>query len=258
MVSFCTWKIYDQNAVFTTVFSFRKSPWFRQETKNTYHLPTKSHLLSETKISSEWQLLQTESSNTWQRGQRGERRILDELSQQENISVPWMAGGSSLPPVHFFPAPHFPKRPFLLLPLREDGQEGLGVGRSSLMCFGGTIHWVTAHLVQDGMLAGSGFQIWSLTQYLRHQIQFKTSPDRTCLPFSWSPFSPVSVECSSSPRGTQIYRKLLHWAAAGANGSSLALTGEHRTFMVIQLLLGKEWRILENWNLFCNVVSFLQ
>lgn len=210
----------------------------------------------------------TELNHTTVRPRKGEEnfRCIGGPSPWESISLPPDGRGSPLPPVSFFLATCFPKQPFILLPLREEEQEGLGGWRSSLVCFGGIIHCsgVTDHWAQDRMLARSGFQLWSLTCYLWYQIQFKTSPDRFYLPFVWSPSSSVSVKCSSSPSGTHTYSKLIHWAVAGANGEitgqpSLTLTREHSTSVVIQLLLlGKEWRILENWNLFCNVISFLQ
>lgn len=161
------------------------------------------------------------------RPRRGEENFgcVEGPPQWESISLPLDSGGFPWLPVSFFPAPRFPKQPFLLLPLREEEQERLGGGRLSLVCFGGTIHWseVTTHLAQDGMLSESGFQIWSLTWYLRHQLKFKTSPNRIHLPFSCSHSSLASVECSSTLNGNQTYRKLIHWAAAGANGEPLAI-----------------------------------
>lgn len=82
-----------------------------------------------------------ELNHVTERPKRGEEnfRCIEGPSQWESISVPPDDGGSPLPPLSFFSAPCFPKQPFPLLPLRKKEQEGLGGGKSILVCIGGTI-----------------------------------------------------------------------------------------------------------------------
>lgn len=158
--------------MFIIMLSFPQEPLIFPELKNAYHLPTKSLFLREIKTSCEWYLLQRESSAWWRWGQRewGDFQVCRRIFLMREYLFTPDGRSSPLPPVSFLPSPHYPKWPFLLLPLREEEQECLGRVRLNLVCLGGIIHF-TRHRMGCCLNLAFSFELLREVYGTRHSLK---------------------------------------------------------------------------------------
>lgn len=140
-------------------FLSHKSSWFCQNFIRRI-ICLKNHIvLHEIKILCEWYLLQkAQPCDIEVKGEWGDFQMCRRIfPTREHLFTPRQGELSSIS-CQLLPS-HFPKWPFLLLPLKEEEPEFLGWVRLSLVCLGGIIHCsrVTDHSAQMGCWLNLGF-----------------------------------------------------------------------------------------------------
>lgn len=153
-------------------FLSHKSPWFFQNWKmliiclqNHFFYMKSKHHVSDTFCKERAQPGDGEVKEEWGDFQVCRRIFL----MREYLFTP-DGRSSPLPPVSFLPSPHYPKWPFLLLPLREEEQECLGRVRLNLVCLGGIIHF-TRHRMGCCLNLAFSFELLREVYGTRHSLK---------------------------------------------------------------------------------------